>query len=57
MSESSVLLEVRDVARDFDVSKPWLNRVIEGQPEQILKAVDGISFTIKIGRASCRERV
>ena len=49
MSESSVLLEVRDVARDFDVSKPWLNRVIEGQPEQILKAVDGVSFTINRG--------
>ena len=49
MSESSILLEVRDVAREFDVSKPWLNRVLEGQPEQILKAVDGISFTINRG--------
>jgi peptide/nickel transport system ATP-binding protein len=49
MSDSKILLEVRDVAREFDVSKPWLNRVIEGQPEQILKAVDGISFTINRG--------
>ena len=49
MSDSRILLEVRDVARDFDVSKPWLNRIIEGQPEQILKAVDGISFTINRG--------
>ncbi len=49
MSEASILLEVRDVAREFDVSKPWLNRVLEGQPEQILKAVDGISFTINRG--------
>ena len=47
--QSKILLEVRDVARVFDVSKPWLNRVIEGQPEQILKAVDGISFTINRG--------
>ena len=46
---SKILLEVRDVAREFDVSKPWLNRIIEGQPEQILKAVDGISFTINRG--------
>ena len=46
---SKILLEVRDVAREFDVSKPWLNRVLEGQPEQILKAVDGISFTINRG--------
>ena len=49
MSDSKILLEVRDVAREFDVSKPWLNRMIEGQPEQILKAVDGISFAIKRG--------
>ena len=49
MSDSRILLEVRDVARDFDVSKPWLNRIIEGQPEQILKAVDGISFTLNRG--------
>ncbi|MFO0305876.1 MAG: ATP-binding cassette domain-containing protein, partial [Burkholderiales bacterium] len=47
--KSSVLLEVRDVAREFDVSKPWLNRVIEGQPKSILKAVDGVSFTINRG--------
>jgi peptide/nickel transport system ATP-binding protein len=43
------LLDVRDLARDFDVSPPWLNRVLEGQPKQILKAVDGVSFIIKRG--------
>ncbi len=47
--KNNVLLEVRDVAREFDVSKPWLNRVIEGQPKSILKAVDGVSFTINRG--------
>jgi peptide/nickel transport system ATP-binding protein len=47
--KKNVLLEVRDVAREFDVSKPWLNRVIEGQPKSILKAVDGVSFTINRG--------
>jgi peptide/nickel transport system ATP-binding protein len=43
------LLEVRDLARDFDVSRPWLNRVIEGSHRQILHAVAGVSFAIKRG--------
>jgi len=47
--ESKVLLEVKDLARNFDVSKPWLNRVIEGAPRVLLKAVDGVSFTIDRG--------
>jgi peptide/nickel transport system ATP-binding protein len=46
---SKVLLEVRDLTKDFDVSKPWLNRVIEHAPRQILRAVDGVSFTINRG--------
>jgi peptide/nickel transport system ATP-binding protein len=46
---SKVLLEVKDLARNFDVSKPWLNRVLEGAPRVILKAVDGVSFTIDRG--------
>ncbi|CAL76329.1 putative ATP-binding protein of oligopeptide ABC transporter [Bradyrhizobium sp. ORS 278] len=33
----------------FDVSKPWLNRVIERQPQEFLKAVDGVSFGIRKG--------
>jgi peptide/nickel transport system ATP-binding protein len=43
------LLAVRDLARYFDVSRPWLNRVIEGAPRQTLKAVDGVSFEINRG--------
>ncbi|KQU54301.1 ABC transporter ATP-binding protein [Bosea sp. Leaf344] len=43
------LVEVRDLARVFDVSKPWLNRVLEGAPRQYLKAVDGVSFDIRRG--------
>ncbi len=46
---SRVLLEVKDLARDFDVSRPWLNRVLEGAPRQVLKAVDGVSFAINRG--------
>jgi peptide/nickel transport system ATP-binding protein len=47
--EGGPLLEVRDLHRDFDVSRPWLNRVLEGQPRTLLKAVDGVSFTINRG--------
>ena len=49
VSNDKILLDVRDISRDFDVSKPWLNRVIERQPKQILNAVDGVSFTIDRG--------
>ena len=49
MIESRPLLEVRDLARTFDVSRPWLNRVLEGGSRQLLKAVDGVSFSIKRG--------
>jgi peptide/nickel transport system ATP-binding protein len=42
-------VEVKDLRRAFDVSKPWLNRVLEGGEKQYLKAVDGVSFTIGKG--------
>jgi len=48
-SEDTALLKVRDLAKHFDVSKPWLARVVENQPKQILKAVDGLSFEIDKG--------
>ena len=43
------VMEVKGLARYFDVSPPLLNRLIEGQPKQILKAVDGIDFQIAKG--------
>jgi peptide/nickel transport system ATP-binding protein len=42
-------VEVKDLRRVFDVSKPWLNRVLEGGERQYLKAVDGVSFSIAKG--------
>src|SRR4029079_17018232 len=45
----TALLEPIEVARYFDVSLPWLNRMIERKPRQILKAVDGVSLTIAEG--------
>jgi peptide/nickel transport system ATP-binding protein len=47
---NSVLVEVLDLAKTFDVSAPWLNRVIEGKPRQFVQAVDGLSFSIERGR-------
>jgi peptide/nickel transport system ATP-binding protein len=46
----STLVEVRDLAKVFDVSAPWLNRVVEGRPRQFVHAVDGVSFAIERGR-------
>ena len=42
-------VEVEALRREFDVSRPWLARVIERQPRQILRAVDGVGFTIARG--------
>ena len=49
-SGQSPLVEVRDLAKLFDVSAPWLNRVIEGKPRQVVHAVDGVSFSIRAGQ-------
>jgi len=40
------LVDVRGMSRTFDVSKPWLNRMIDGEPRRLLKAVQEVSFTI-----------
>ena len=44
------LVEVRDLTKTFDVSAPWLNRVLERRPRQALHAVDDMSFTIERGQ-------
>lgn len=43
------LVRATDLARTFDVSPPWLNRVLERKPRQLLRAVDGVSFDIPRG--------
>ncbi|MGI9133873.1 MAG: ABC transporter ATP-binding protein [Rhodoferax sp.] len=45
----SPLLSVENAGRDFDVSRPWLNRVIEREARRVLRAVDGVSFSIRRG--------
>ena len=45
----SSFIEVDGLVKRFNVSKPWLNRIIERLPEQHLTAVSGVSFDIKKG--------
>ncbi len=56
MSESvavppaGALVRARDLAKTFDVSPPWLARVLGRAPRAVLTAVDGVSFDIPPGR-------
>ena len=43
------LLEVKNIARHFDVSAPWLERVIYRHPKTYVRAVDDVSFTLYKG--------
>jgi peptide/nickel transport system ATP-binding protein len=43
------LLKLEGVSRDFDVSRPWLNRVLEHEPRRLLRAVDRVSFEVAAG--------
>ena len=47
---STALVQARDLAKTFDVSPPWLNRLLEGKPRLLLQAVDGVSFEIEKGK-------
>ncbi len=44
------LIQVGGLAKYFDVSPPFLNRLLQGQGRLILKAVDGVSFEIPRGK-------
>ena len=43
------IVKAQDIAKFFDVSPPWLNRVLEKKGRAILHAVDGVSFEIRRG--------
>ena len=49
MPSVNPLLKLDAVSRDFDVSRPWLNRVLEGEPRRTLRAVDRVSFEVQQG--------
>lgn len=50
MNRTDAILEAVALERRFDVSAPWLNRVIERKPRQTLRAVDGVDFQIRRGQ-------
>ncbi len=43
------LVQVKNLAKTFDVSQPWLNRVLERKGRQFVHAVDDVSFSIAKG--------
>ncbi|HYN12149.1 MAG TPA: ABC transporter ATP-binding protein [Burkholderiales bacterium] len=43
------LLKLEAVSRDFDVSAPWLNRVLEREPRRLLRAVDDVNLEVERG--------
>lgn len=47
--DAAPLVSARGITKIFDVSAPWLNRVIERKPRQLLHAVDDLSFDIRRG--------
>ena len=47
---SAALVAVEGLAKTFDVSAPWLNRIAERKPRQFVHAVDDVGFTIARGR-------
>ncbi|MGQ2904024.1 MAG: ABC transporter ATP-binding protein [Neoaquamicrobium sediminum] len=47
--ENAPALSARHLVKTFDVSAPWLNRVVERKPRQFLQAVNDITFTVPLG--------
>ena len=54
------VVEAREVTKCFDVSAPWLQRLVGRQPRRILRAVDGVSLTVNeaetlalVGESGC----
>ncbi|MEL6168280.1 MAG: oligopeptide/dipeptide ABC transporter ATP-binding protein [Pseudomonadota bacterium] len=45
-NKSTDLVIVESLTRVFDVSKPWLNRMLERLPKALLTAVSDVSFSI-----------
>ncbi|MDD1533667.1 MULTISPECIES: ABC transporter ATP-binding protein [unclassified Bradyrhizobium] len=46
---SAPFVQATNLRRVFDVSKPWLNRMLEGGHLEYLKAVDHVTFDIRKG--------
>ena len=49
MSAADEIVVVSGLRRIFDVSSPWITRLIDREPRRLLKAVDGLDFAIARG--------
>ena len=49
MSDDRVVLQAERLSRHFDVSRPWLQRMLAREPKQTLRAVDEVTFAIPVG--------
>ncbi len=45
----TAVFEAREVSRHFDVSRPFLQRILAGEGRRLLRAVDEVSFAIAPG--------
>ncbi|HLJ43866.1 MAG TPA: ABC transporter ATP-binding protein [Candidatus Binataceae bacterium] len=49
MKGADAIVEVRGLSRVFDISSPWVSRLINREPRLRLTAVDGLDFSIYRG--------
>jgi peptide/nickel transport system ATP-binding protein len=49
VADSAPLVEVEGLGRVFDLSKRWLNRILDGSGKVTLTAVDGVDISINRG--------
>ena len=49
LRSAAEIVEVRGLSRVFDVSSPWVSRLINREPRRTLTAVDGLDFAIRRG--------
>ena len=58
MNGAGAIVEVRGLSRVFDVSSPWVSRLIAHEPRRTLTAVDGLDFAIRRGETfGARRRI
>jgi oligopeptide/dipeptide ABC transporter ATP-binding protein len=50
VAEGDIALQVEGAACYFDVSPPWLTRLVERSPKRTLRAVDDVSFDVPRGK-------
>jgi peptide/nickel transport system ATP-binding protein len=48
---ADILLEIDDLGIGFDVSAPWLTRLLTGTGRRVLRAVDGVTSSIERGQS------